>query len=355
MCNTLYLYFSPPPITNGDTLPAVLILSSGSTGKHKLIPMSHAQCAYMFQGRAGNPQRILCFGKLSWFTPMSILILSLALNTPRVIVQKPFSVALFLEIVKERQVKIFSCPSMHLQKLVKEGVTTEDLQGLVYISCGGAKVPKALMDTFKVPIFCGYGSSETRGISNLGKLYKGLTVKIVDGFGNNLKAGQCGEICVAQRLSFRGYYRDLDTKSIDRGGFFHTGDVGFVDENCLLHVIDRKTDIFKFKNEFVSVTDLEGKLLSVGGIALVAVCAIMRDNYDPLFAALIERVNGSQISETDVHGYVKDNLEERFWLKGGVYFVDQLPVTASGKILRRKVTEWATEMFNQNTDIGFKY
>lgn len=312
----------------------------------------------MFQNSIGLPNNVRSFGfsTLYWMSGVSNLLSGTLNNNVRVITRQPFSGQLLLKIIKTYEIGYLMCTPAQLQLLRLIKYEEADLLSLRSIVCGGSALPQSLLSQFPVPVIPGYGMTESGTISIAGHLGSGVVLKIVDENGEKLGVGERGEICSKPRVPFLGYYaNELATRETLKDGFVHSGDIGVMDANGCLHVVDRKKDIFKYNNFHINPTDVERELQDKEGIALVSVVGIPHPIYAALPAAVIVRTEGSLISEMDVHIFAKARLSHYKWLRGGVYFVEQLPMTVSGKILRREVTKRAAELYEKNPDIGFVY
>lgn len=287
---------------------------------------------------------------------VSAMLFSVMGNGTRVIVRKPYSPQLCLEIIKKHKVGLMICPPAQLQLLLLEKFEWDDLNSLFAIFCGGSAVPQSLIQKFKVPVITGYGLTEGGVISMAGQVAANVVVKIVDDNGNQLGVGERGEICAKIPFPFLGYYRNREaTEAMFKDGFVHTGDIGLFDEGGNLSVVDRKKEIFKYNNFHINPTEVERVLQDLEGVGLVSVVGIPNHIFASLPAAVIIKKTGSALTELDVHQYAKENLAKYKFLRGGVYFVKEMPMTVSGKIIRRLTTKLATELLKKNPDIGFEY
>lgn len=341
-------------------MPAFILCSSGTTGSPKSILVSHAYLTYMLQNDYGLPNNVqsvaLSFSSLYWISGIVNLLMSTLNNNVRVVVGQPFTAPLLLEIIKTRKVGSLICPAAQLQLLRREKYEDSDLQSLRNICTGGAAVPESLAGEFPVPVLNVYGLTEVGVVSVSGFLTCGMLLKIVDEDGKKLGVGERGEICLRPPVPFLGYCGNEEaSREILRDGFVHSGDIGVVDAKGCLHVVDRKKDIFKFNNFHISPSDVERELQGMAGISLVTVVAIPNDIYAALPAAIVVRSEGSLITEADVHKYAKLHLAHYKWLRGGVYFVEKLLMTISGKVRRGEMTKIAAKKYEETPDIGFVY
>jgi acyl-CoA synthetase (AMP-forming)/AMP-acid ligase II len=165
--------------------------------------------------------------------------------------------------------------------------------------------------------------------------------------------GRAGEICIRGPNVFKGYHNDLPATeaALTSDGYFRTGDVGIIDEAGHLRVVDRIKELIKFKGYQVAPAELEGILLRHKGVADACVVGV----YDEKQRTELPRayvVRNKAWLPSDQKGCSPDEalaLELQDWvaqraahykrLRGGVLFVDELPRTASGKILRRHLKE----------------
>lgn len=344
--------------TDPEKLPAFILCSSGTTGLQKASPYSHAACPPLFQSeRLKNSKVILAFSTIFWGSGLIILFRSTLDQTTRIIVNHPFDAKLCLDIIRTRQVEFAFLTPTQTQLLLQERFDREIyLKSLKWVATGGGPTPDSVIEQFPVPLIIFYGMSETSltGSSN-GQLTPGVKVQIVDDQGHPVGVNESGEIWIRPPFPFLGYIRDAEaTKGILLDGFVKSGDVGIFDESGLFRVVDRKKDIFKVNNFHVNPLDLEKKLKNVSGVSLISVVGIPH-TLGCLPAAAIVRESGSNLTVEQVHNYAKENLEQYKWLRGGVYFFGELPMTASGKIQRGKILEKVTEMFKNNPDIGYEY
>lgn len=302
-------------------------------------------------------QTLLSFSTMYWLSGLNLLTTVAINNVQRIIVNRPFEPQLCLDILKTRRVNHLSLTPIQLQLLISQAEFSHDLlRPDLKIYLAGSYATKSLKEQFSVPVFENYSLTETRSIANEGMLGKGIEVKIVDEEGNRLGIGEQGEICVKSWFPFLGYYQNEEaTRSAVKEGFFHTGDMGYFDERCFLRVVDRMKDIFMYNNFHVDPTGIERVLKCITGVKLVSVVAIPDPVFAGLPAAVVLRQEDSGITKEMIHQYAKDNLPPYKWLRGGVYFADSLPMTPSGKVIRRKVEEMAREMYKRNPEIDFEY
>lgn len=139
---------------------------------------------------------------------------------------------------------------------------------------------------------------------------------------------------------FQGYYNNPEASeaAVDSEGFLKTGDIGYIDEKGAVFVIDRKKEIMKIKGYHLNPSEIESIIEQIEGVAHVAVIGIPDDIATILPAAVIVKQSGfNDLTEDVVKNYVAGKLPEYKHLHGGVFFVDVLPLTPSGKIKKREL------------------
>lgn len=301
--------------------------------------------------------RAFGFSNLYWMSGVIVLLVSTFQNCVRIIIKEPFSGKKLLEIIKERQLNTLFCTPAQLQLLLLETFNHDDLKSMHAIHASGSIVHPSLISSFKVPVISAYGATEIGGIALAGKLSLGVQVKIVDDNGKRMGVGETGEICVKPVIPFLGYYNNPEeTKKVYKDGFWHSGDIGHFDDNGMLHIRERKSEIFRHNYFFIDPTDVERELQEgLPDIGLIAVVGIPNPQYVSLPAALIVKHPGSDLVEEMVHNYAKAHLPHYQYLRGGVYFVNELPMTANGKVLRKKVKEMVTSLFESSCAKDSRY
>lgn len=266
-----------------------------------------------------------------------------------------------LELIEKYKIThTITAPTSLSMVLASSRLNHTDLSSLQLWVCGGSHVPNEHIEKLQKYLSYGqivitYGFTEISGSVTIGvpsvkphtvgQLVAGVTVKIVDDNGNRVGVGIDGEICVKSKNAFLGYYQNKDETDamIDIEGFLKSGDIGHFDEFGDLFCIDRKKDIFKYKSTHISPTEIENVILKLDGVKLVSVVGIPDIECMELPAAAIVKTdadsNNNNVTIFEINEIVLNNLSDANRLRGGIYFFNALPMTPSGKILRRKVRE----------------
>ncbi|XP_061399021.1 uncharacterized protein LOC133334707 [Musca vetustissima] len=350
--------FKLPPLKHGARQDAFYLCTSGSTNLPNVVRMSHYAILYRM-GVHRRSAKLLVFSGVFWF--MGIV------NTQktRVITENPFSPQAFCEIVQKHKIEIAACSPSHIPLCLScpEILAASDLTSLKTLFVAGKTLPYSLVSKFKeyavnceFPIV--YGMTElcgavSRGIldasNKVGQLVHNVEVRIVSDNGENLGPNETGEIYIRTKYASSGYYCNPEASRLTyiEDGWIRSGDIGYFNDEGNFYVVDRRKDILKYNNFHFSPTAIETVIYEIPDVAEVCVVGIPDITYDSLPAAAIVKRQGANITEADVSQYVAKRMQHFENLDGGVYFFDKLPLTASGKVLRKDVTDLCAKLRNK--------
>jgi fatty-acyl-CoA synthase len=168
-----------------------------------------------------------------------------------------------------------------------------------------------------------------------GRAALNVETRVVGDDGNELPRGEIGEIVHRSPHAALGYYRDeANTAAAFRDGWFHSGDLGAIDENGYLAVVDRKKDMIKTGGENVASREVEEAIYQLDGVAEVAVFGISHPHWIEAVTAVVVRKTGTNITARHVHAHARDILAS-YKRPKYVVFADSLPKNPSGKILKK--------------------
>lgn len=272
--------------------------------------------------------------------------------------EKPYCPEYFTELVEKYKVNAAFLAPRHASALVAcLHATPERLASMNVLGIGGGWIPSATLTRVKKLlkngiVGFGYATSEIGGISSapfreefgntVGALVAGMRARIVDENGTNLGPGEMGELYVNHGRSWRGYYGNpLESQRLrDSLGWFHTGDLGYFDAQHNLYIVDRKKDIYKCLGMQYWPNDIEVAIAELPDVQEVCVVGIYDEKYGDAATAMVVTQPGSTLSAEQIKEHVAKRMKMEFkHLHGGVYFVDALPQTANGKVLRQAVKE----------------
>ena len=172
-------------------------------------------------------------------------------------------------------------------------------------------------------------------------MYCNTELRICDDEDRPLPSGERGEICLRGPILMRGYHnRAEDTEQIMRGGWLHTGDIGYLDDDGFLFVVDRKKDMIIRGGENIFPAELEAVLHQHPALAEAAVVGVPDAVYGENVVAFVVAKPGATVTETEVIAHVCQQVA-RFKAPTRVHFLPALPKSNIGKILRRVLREKA--------------
>ncbi|XP_076954210.1 4-coumarate--CoA ligase 1-like [Bidens hawaiensis] len=172
-----------------------------------------------------------------------------------------------------------------------------------------------------------------------GTVVRNAEMKIVDPESCvSLPRNQRGEICIRGDQIMKGYLNDLKaTKAtIDSNGWLHTGDMGFIDDDDELFIVDRLKELIRYKGFQVAPAELEALLLTHTDISDVAVVPMVNEVAGEVPVAFVVKSNGSSVTEDDIKQFVSKQVV--FYKRiNRVFFIDTIPKSPVGKILRKEL------------------
>jgi long-chain acyl-CoA synthetase len=351
-----------------ETDTAVILYTSGTTGQPKGAELTHS----------GVVHNALLANRLFGLHPHDVHLLTLPLfhsfgqivqmnagfaAGATIVLLPRFSAATALELMQAEQVTFFAgVPTMYHALLNCEDTGRFDLATIAarmrIAVCGGAALPVELLrrfeERFGVPILEGYGLSETSPVAtfnrpdrprrpgSIGLPVWGVEVKILKENGSEAKDGELGEITIRGHNVMKGYFRrpEATAQAIDRDGWFRTGDIGTRDAGGYLYVVDRKKDMIIRGGFNVYPRELEEVLLTHPAVSLAAVVGVPHPSHGEEVKAFVVRVPGAALTDADLIAWCKQNMAAYKYPRI-VEFRDSLPMTATGKILKRELARQA--------------
>ena len=350
---------------------AVIIYTSGTTGKPKGAMLSYQNIFSNAQGGI-NHLNIKAKDRFIVFLPMfhsftfSIgVILPLYLGSSIVVIKslKPFS-NIFKQVLLKRVTIFLGIPDVY-KALVKAKLPWyfmwfNKVRG--FVSGAAALQPKTLegmKKKFKRAVLLeGYGLSEAspavcinplnlQKTKSVGTAFVGYEMKIVDDQMLEIPRGEIGDIIVKGDNIMMGYLnRPEATDETIVKGWLLTGDIGYMDEDNYLFIVDRKKDLVISKGINIYPRELEEVIDGFKGVVSSAVIGIPDEKSGEIPIAYIELAEGVESIElSDLKKYLRDNLAN-FKIPKQIHFIDELPKNATGKVLKRELKANLLELDN---------
>lgn len=300
----------------------------------------------------------------------------------RIITEKSFTTAYFLDLVEKHKITHVIMNASHLAEVaLLEDVTKahEKMKSIVALLAGGSVMPTIVHERMERMIpnarerpgfMAAYGMSELAGLvsmngttpkqrcaSSVGQLVSNRIVRIIDDKGMPLGPNELGQICIQlNQYSWKGYFKnEVATKRALVDNWLHTGDMGHFDSQGFLHFCSRGNDVFKSRNFQIYPQILEGLIAKVPGVFDVCVVGIPNILATNLTAAAVVRTadeEGQRLTAKVIDDHVKANIAEMYNLHGGVYFFEALPKTATGKMLRKTIMDMVVKRSKEENAVN---
>jgi acyl-CoA synthetase (AMP-forming)/AMP-acid ligase II len=340
-----------------QTKTAYMCYSSGTTGRSKGVESTHDNIIinnYQIDSleKVGEDDVSIAFLPFFHIYAMVLQLHYCLWKKATLVVQSKFHFEEFLHLIERyKATYVFIVPPVALSLAKSPLVDKYDLSSLKACICAAAPLGSDVIDEIKarigVEIRQAYGMTELSPLvtytpygnvqpGSSGILVPSVEAKIIDCEGNELGINSPGELCVKGRNVMKGYLNNkaaTDCTIID--GWLHTGDVAFVNRDGHFFIVDRIKELIKYKGFPVAPAELEALLLTHPCVSDAAVIGIPDPEAGELPKAFVVLKNNSKSNENDLISFVQENAGKHKWLRGGVEFIEKVPKSASGKILRR--------------------
>ncbi|XP_077991038.1 putative 4-coumarate--CoA ligase 1 [Glandiceps talaboti] len=350
----------------------ILLYSGGTTGLPKGVMITHHNIISNIEEmnvprglRIESGNDVIVAVTPFFFAGGFILFLSRGLHLGCKLITLPVSIPeqeMILRCIEEHKATSIIITAAYLQFLAKDPLVDKyDLSSVKYILVGGAPCASEVIESAKrrlssknkeVIIRQGYGQTESSGIVTLaspskelppdsvGILIPNTEAKVVSlETGEILGAGEDGELCFRGPQIMKGYLKnEKATNETLVDGWLYTGDIGYYDETGHFFVVDRSKELIKYKGFQVSPAELEGLLLTNPDIQDVAVIGLPDEEAGELPKAFVVP-KSNKLTPEDVIKFVEENVAPYKKLSGGVEFIHKIPISGSGKKLRRDLRD----------------
>ncbi|GMV92496.1 MAG: long-chain-fatty-acid--CoA ligase [Candidatus Hydrogenedentota bacterium] len=341
----------------------IIIYTSGTTGRPKGAELTHSNilmnCMSTRRLIKGGPDDV-ALAVLPLFHSFGLtgLLNSAVLNGSRLVLVPRFEPAEVLRAFQEENVTLFAgVPTMYWELLHFADLDKYDLKKIAEnwrlgVS-GGAAMPVDLMrqfqEKFQIRILEGYGLSETsptasfsredmpQKVGSIGVPIWGVEMMVVDPDMNEVPRGETGEIVIRGHNVMKGYYKhDEANEEAFRGGWFHTGDIGYQDEDGYFFIVDRIKDMIIRGGFNVYPREIEEVLMMHPDITLAAVIGVPNEEHGEEIKAFVIPRKGSSLTAEEVIAFSKKEMAGYKYPRM-VELCENLPIGPTGKVLKTEL------------------
>jgi long-chain acyl-CoA synthetase len=342
-------------VPRGDDDLAALLYTGGTTGRAKGVMLSHANL--YFSGRsahdAGHVEGVnRALATLPLSHSYGILVTLAGMHSEEqgvAVLLRWFDPAAWPALIAEHSLQLSAVVPSMLQLLLGQPLEEHDLSSLRYLSCGGAPLAPEVEAEFRrrvpnVSIRQGYGLTETAALiasnpvgqtkpGSVGIPIPGCEVEIRDEAGRTLAPGEPGEICARSPGVMQGYWHSPETTAEAlRDGWLYTGDIGYLDDEGYLFIVDRKKDLIIRGGFNVYPRDVEDALVEHPAVQLAGVVGRPDEVHGEEVVAFVSLQ--SDISSDELVAWAREQIGGYKYPRE-IRVVDAVPLTPVGKIDRK--------------------
>lgn len=349
-------YEAPP--AGPDDLFAI-VYTSGRTEKLRGVELTHRSLAQAAAGTAdavGLARTDVIVGVSAPFHAFGLGpgILGAAISGASLVLQEEFDAADNLELIARHRATVhFGVPTVFAAELAEQRATARNLSSLRIGLVAGAPMAEALFREVQVrmcPVLLSAYSiteiSSTVCITRpddpaekrrytVGRPLPGVRVRVFDDNGAELPEESLGELAFQGAGVMRGYHRQPQetASSLDREGFFRTGDLGIVDEEGFVHLVGRKRSVILRSGSSVYPREIEVRLHAHPAVQDVVVVGVRDPLLGEAVCASIVPLEGAVLTEEELRAWCRETLAD-YKVPDVIHFLDELPVTGTGKVRR---------------------
>jgi fatty-acyl-CoA synthase len=331
--------------------PQLIIYTSGTTGLPKGVILTHRMIeANSINTNLGwdlrSSDKTILHAAMFYTAGWNVFTLPLFQCRAVNILVQSFEPDLILDLIEREQVTLFfGVPTMYQMLIESPKFASTDFSSLRFMVSGGAPLSKEIFDIFKtqkdVHLWEGYGLTEVGPnnfmangkLGTLGHPMPGVDVKLIDQEGKEVPPGEEGELLLRGDHMCAGYWKKPEaTADSIRNGWFHTGDLGKIDEDGHMSIVGRLKDMIISGGANIYPAEIERAIESHPDVIGAAVIGVPDPKWGEVGKAILELKDGASLSIEELNNFLKDKLG-KFKLPKYMTTIDELPRTpASGKI-----------------------
>jgi|GEM_PF-23826 len=343
---------------------AYIFYTSGTTGNPKGVLLSHRNVLADVAGvteSLGLEEKMTALIFLPLFHVNAMLSCTFALGIGlQIVLRRQFSASEFWEVVDQYKVNFWSAVPAVYQILLTDPTRQKyDLSSLQFGICGAAPLTEEtanrFQEIFDIPIVEGYGLTEAtcvstlnprdgqRKVGSIGLPLPGQEVRLLDEDGQEVPRNTPGEICIRGDVVMKGYFnRPEETAETLADGFLHTGDVGVMDDDGYIFIVDRIKDMIIRGGENIYPKEIDNLLATHPKIQEAATLGVPDDTMGEEVKVYIIALDDS-LTEDEVVDYCRENLAGFKVPKYVQILEDDFPRSPIGKVLKKEMRQWGLD------------
>jgi long-chain acyl-CoA synthetase len=340
---------------------AAILYTGGTTGTPKGAMLSHenimaAIVNVAYHERSSENDLALCFLPLNHVFGQMHVADSTIFSSGGLVIQPSFNLDMVLDAIDRYKVtKFYAVPTVYIRMLELTDLK-ERIKSVKYCFSAAtsmaAEIVREWKDITGLNIHECYGMTESASIVTFNHYYRhvigsvgtpanAVEIRIMDMQGNMLKQGEKGEICLRAPNIFKGYLNNpVETKNAFRGHWFRSGDIGIVDKDGYLFIVDRLKDMIITGGENVYPREIEEILYAIPEVRECAVVGLPDREYGERVTAFIALNEGCSLDPSGIRQYLKKYLAG-YKVPKDYIAVEEIPKSAAGKILKKELKKTA--------------
>jgi len=349
---------TPFPVQDCDAdAPCLILYTGGTTGVPKGAMLTHQNILYTAQNvcyheRTNSEDRGLCFLPLNHVFAGNHIMSSLLYAMGTLVLHKGFDMDEIISSIERNGItRLYAVPTVYIRFLNNPDCYPR-LRSVGYSFSAATSMPAEIVrqwnKTFGLNIHEAYGMTESSSLVTFNHLYRHkigsvgtpagiVEVRIADQDGSPVPDGEEGEILIKGPNVMKGYYnRPEETAKALAGGWLHSGDVGRIDEEGYLHIVDRLKDMIISGGLNIYPTEVENVLYLHESVEECAVVGLAHEEYGEAVAAFIHLKQGAAVTEDELTRFCKDHMAS-YKAPKKIFFVEDFPRTPQGKLLKREL------------------
>jgi long-chain acyl-CoA synthetase len=337
--------------------PATIIYTSGTTGVSKGVVLTHGNLvsntnATKYMCGMKGEDRALLFLPMSHSFAQNFIMNSCMQAACTLVVQEGFVPDdVLAAVAAEKITRFYAVPAIYIVLLSRPDAV-EAMKSVTYCFSAAASMPEKVAhqwkDAFGLDMHEGYGLTESTPFAtynheirhkfgSVGTPIMNVEVQIIGESGKKLPAGEPGEILIRGPNIMKEYFgKPKETKEAVTDGWLHSGDIGYLDDEGYLFLVDRLKDMINNSGFKVWPREVEEVLYHNPKVRECAVIGVPHEIYGETVKAVISIAPGVELTEDEVKSYVKEHLSD-YKIPRVVEFMDELPKNATGKIMKREL------------------